>query len=192
MQIGLGLAFIVALYTVALRRREQLPVIAHLLVGLGSLALLVLGLYVFHLHGMASRSLLLAAYITFCSLIWIVTGIAAYMRMYQWCGWIGLSLVYGWMIQQYAEVSTLGAAQIAWLPVSFLLIWLGWLLQRRIKQIGSVLLITGGFLWFAPEIHTYWFMESPTGMLQLLLLGKISIAGIVLYRFRNQWIEWVV
>jgi hypothetical protein len=80
---------------------------------------------------------------------------------------------------------------MSWVPVSIVLAWLGWLIQYRSKASGTVLLVVGFCLWFVPEGFGFGLTDLNRESLQLLLFGKLIVAGAVLFASRKKWTEWV-
>lgn len=192
MQIGAGLLLLFVCYFIGFMQREKRPTLAYAFVGVASLSLLLLGLYMIRLHHADDNPLTIVFYVMLCSVIWLLTGIMGRMSIYHFCGWIGFALVYGWVLKRYAGVTSWAEIQMGWVPFSALFVWVGWLFHHKNKAVGAVFLITGACLWFAPELFGLSAVEQAGQALQLSLLGKIIVAGIVLFLFRKKWIEWVV
>jgi hypothetical protein len=46
-------------------------------------------------------------------------------------------------------------------------------------------------VWFMPELYSVMFVDDAI-LLQLQLIVKIAIGGIILFSMRKQWMVWVV
>jgi len=191
LQIGVSLLFVVCCYGIGLLRRDRAPLVAFGVSGVASLALLLAGMYILREAGMGEPSFIIG-YIGISGLIWLFAGIAGRMSVLQFCGWIAMLFAYGWMMQGALTLNW-GMLELCWLPLSFLFIWIGWLLHHRSKRNARVLMIVGVIIWLLPELHGL-FVEAADAMpiMQLSLVGKLIVGAIVLYALRKKWIEWVV
>lgn len=165
------------------------PVIGNVLVGAGSLALLGAGFYLLKAYG-ADEPPLMLAFVALCGFVWILVGIAARMGLFQYCGWCGLILVYAALLHDRTSLGWAGA-QLSWLPVCVLFGWLGYLFHKGNKSAGAVLLLVSFTLWWMPELYSAYTGVVDGALLQLLFLGKLVIAGGLLFGMRKKWIEWV-
>ena len=192
MQMGSSALLALCLYLVGYTQRKKAPVLLYLCCGLASIYVLFIGLYLLHLHMVASGAYYVG-YVAFCSLLWLLTGLLGRMGMYQLCGWLGLLCVYGWMLaRQLADLSQL-ALEISWVPVSLIFIWIGWLVHHKNKQSAGVLLAVGSLVFLAPEVIGLLMpLDSVLVSVQGVLVGKLLLAGAVLFALRKKWIEWVV
>ncbi|GAA3403823.1 hypothetical protein ACFFNY_03020 [Paenibacillus hodogayensis] len=189
MQILAVLVIVGACYGVGCYYARKTPIIGYSLVGAGSIALLGAGFYLLRAYGLDEPDLMLA-YVAFCSFVWILIGLFARMGLFHYCGWIGLILVYAWLLHEQVELDWAGA-QMSWLPVCIVFGWLGWLLHRTNKTTGAVLLLVSFTLWWTPEVYA-WYAGGVSGqLLQLSFLAKLVLAGGLLFGLRKKWIEWV-
>jgi hypothetical protein len=190
LQIAIGLLALLCCYTFAYRYRSK-PLVPQALVGLGSLFLLLVGVYLLKLHDVGEPAAY-AGYIAGASAVWLLTGLAGRMPIFQFSGWMGLVGCYGWLLHNQLGAMTWLPLQLSWLPLCVLFVWGGWLLHIRMKRIGSVLFLVGCLVWFVPEAYGFAF---PGGLakeaLQLSLLGKIAVGAALLFSLRKKWIEWV-
>jgi hypothetical protein len=189
LQIMSALVIIGGCYMSGLLVARKNPVVGYGLVGAGSIALLGAGFYLLRYYGLDEPPLMLA-YVALCSFVWIIIGLSARMGLFHYCGWIGLILIYAWILHDRVELDWIGA-QISWLPLCVLFGWLGWLLHKASKSTGAVLLLVCFTLWWMPEAYGLYTGEVEGALLQLLLLGKLVIAGSVMFGLRKKWIEWV-
>jgi hypothetical protein len=121
----------------------------------------------------------------------MVTGITARLPIFHFSGWLVLILIYGWILFRNIETFDWLGLQMSWVPVSIVLVWLGWLFHHNNKQISAVLLAVGFLVWFIPDVFGLLLTDLPRNGLQLSLILRIVIAGIVLFSLRKKWTEWV-
>ncbi|MFK7693430.1 hypothetical protein [Paenibacillus sp. HJGM_3] len=190
LQIGLLGAAVIGSYVLGIAASRKSPVLAYSLVGVGSAALLAAGVLMLRLAGKDDPGLFVA-YVAFCCVIWIAIGILARMGLFQYCGWIGLLLVYAWLLQDQEASHSWVGAQLSWLPLCFLFGWFGWLLLRRKMSPGSILLLVAFTIWLLPEIYGFYIEGRMDPMFQASLTVKLLAAGAGLFATRKKWIEWV-
>ncbi|MEW9701622.1 hypothetical protein [Paenibacillus sp. SI8] len=192
MQIGISTLFVVICYFFGYKQKSKAPVISYLIYGLASSSLLFIGMYLMHSYDVSS-SYVYVGYIAFCSLVWLINGLTGRMAIFQFCGWIGLVAVYGWMLLQKLEYPGWFSLEISWIPVSIVLIWIAWLVHHTNKQAAGILLVVGGLVWFAPEAVTFLVdVDMSSRVIQLSFTGKLVSAGIALFLLRKKWVEWVM
>ncbi|MFC5450230.1 hypothetical protein [Paenibacillus aestuarii] len=192
MQIGITTLFVVICYWFAYRRHRDTPIWSYLSCGVASVAMLFIGLYLLDWHGIHEPSAYIG-YLAFCSLIWLLTGFAGRMAIFQFCGWVGLIGVYGWMLMKHLNQPNWLILEISWIPVSILLIWIGWLAHHSNKQAAGVLMLTGALVWFIPEALTFIVdVDISTQIIQLSFVGKLVSLGVALFMLRKNWVEWVM
>lgn len=175
------------------RQRERNEVLGLTLISTGMLLLLGGGLYMLNLHGLNQwgwKTALLAS----CSLFWVIYGIAARIHILHLCGWIAAILVYAWVLSQYKPDPNWYEIQIYWLPIAGLFGWSSWFINRWSKPVSAVLFLIGSLVWFMPECYSMMFIDEVNGALglQLQLLIKIGIGGVLLFTMRKKWMVWVV
>jgi hypothetical protein len=190
MQISISALIILLCYTVGGISRNKNPTIAYLSLGIGSILLLNVGLYLLQKHD--ADKIVIVGYTVLCSIIWMVTGITARMPVFHLGGWLVLILIYGWVLQSNMDAFDWLSLQLSWVPVSIVLLWLGWLFHHNNKQIAAVLLLVGLLVWFIPDAFGLLFTDLPKSNLQLSLMLRIVLAGILLFTLRKKWTEWVV
>lgn len=190
MQIGSSAFFVIIFYILGFINRNKRRSTAYMFFGIGSLLLLVLGQYMLNLHDVENTFWVLG-YLIFCSIIWILLGIVAHMGVFQFCGWAGLILFYGWLLHsRVADIHWL-QIQMFWIPLCVLFIWIGWLIHHRKKAIGNVYFLVGLLLWFVPDIYMIVIVENTNQWMQISFVGKLIAAGVILFVLRKKWTEWV-
>lgn len=190
MQILLLAVGVLGCFVSGLVMKGKKPLLAYVLVGAGSAALLGLGVLLMQFYE-NDDPILLLAYVAFCSLMWIVIGAAARMHIFQFCGWIGLILVYAWLLQSRELEPSWFSTQLSWLPFCVLLGWIGWLFQIRKMPSGPVMLLVSFFLLVTPEIYGLYLSGSIDPWFQGSLFVKLATVGMILFGTRKKWIEWV-
>jgi hypothetical protein len=192
MQIGISTLFVVICYVFGYKQKGNAPLVSYILYGIASISLLFIGLYLLNTYEVSSAYAYIG-YVAFCSLVWLINGLAGRMGIFQFCGWIGLIGTYGWLLLQKLNNPGLFSLEISWIPVSIVLIWIAWLAHHTNKQSAGVLLLVGGLVWFAPEALTFLVdVNISSRVIQLSFTGKLISAGAVLFLLRKKWVEWVM
>jgi len=156
----------------------------------GMLLLLGGGLYMLNVHDIDQwgwKTALLA----FCSLFWVVYGIAARIPVLHLCGWLAAILVYAWLLSRFMVNSKWYEIQLYWLPLACLFGWSSWFVHRWTKSVSAVLFLTCALVWFMPELYAMMFADEAV-WLQMQLLIKIALGGGLLFSMRKKWMVWVV
>lgn len=191
MQTGIAAAGTALLYMLGAVWRVKQPAASYLCFGVGSVLLLLAGLYLLEAKGMTG-GLPVLFYVALCSMIWIATGIAARLPVFHLAGWLALFLIYGIVLRHNIKDMDWIGLELSWVPVSLVLVWLGWLFHHVNKQIAAMLLVVGLLGWFGAEIYGLVWTELDSGRLQLLLAIKLGIGCSLLFAMRKKWVEWVV
>lgn len=189
MQIGVSALFVATCYMLGTVQLNKQPLVSYMTFGIGSILLLYLGIY--WLMNESYSVSFVVGYIAACSIVWMVTGVLARMFVFHFAGWIVLLLIYGWFLHRNIDSFDWIGLEMSWMPVSVVLLWVGWLFQHSNKQIGLVLFVVGLLAWFVPEIYGMILTSIAAEALQLLFIVKVIVAGIVLFVWRKKWIEWV-
>ena len=169
--------------------REKLPKRSYLLAFGGVLYLIVTGISLLELHDWTQGSgpLLL---IGICALVWIVCGIVIRIGLLHWAGWMAVVALYASLLWKHTSDPSWFEVQLYWLPASLLFGWLSWFAYAKIKSAGGVLFGTALVLWFMPELYSALYGVD-SQWIQIEIVAKIAIAGICLYKWKKQWMEWV-
>lgn len=155
----------------------------------GMLLLLGGGLYMLNVHNI-DQGVWKTGLLAFCSLFWVVYGIAARIPVLHLCGWLAAILVYAWLLSQFMVDSKWYEIQLYWLPLACLFGWSSWFVHRWSKPVSAVLFLTCALVWFMPELYAMFVDEVI--WLQLQLLIKIALGGGLLFSMRKKWMVWVV
>ena len=185
--IGLGVA---ALLRVGHRKRKaQKESVGLAWIAAAMLLMLGGGLYMLDRHTDGSW-MWLAGFLGLCAVFWIIYGLAAAIPLLHLCGWAAAIMVYALLLYRLTEEPAWYDIQLFWVPVACLFAWASWLVQRLSKQASSILFVGALLLWFMPEVYHAMLVEEPV-MLQLQLIAKLVVAGLLLYTLRKKWIVWV-
>ncbi|WP_127582680.1 hypothetical protein [Paenibacillus koleovorans] len=190
LQMGLLACAVLGCYAYGLKVKHKNPILTFALIGIGSAALLAGGVMLLRMYG-KEEAVYLVGYVAFCSLMWIAIGAGAGLRLFQFCGWLGLALVYAWLLYPKELSHTKLGTELSWLPLCVLFGWFGFLLQRRGRPSGIVLLLLAFVFWIAPELYGFYVLKSIDSWYQALLFLKLVGLGLVLFGTRKKWIEWV-
>jgi hypothetical protein len=191
LQIGIAVLTLLICYGFAFRMRAAHPLLPNVLVGFGSLFLLVIGIYLMKLNDI-SEPAIYAGYVAGTSAVWLLTGLTGRLPVFHFSGWMGLIGSYAWLLhRKLGELAWL-PLQLSWLPLCVLFVWAGWLFHQRSKQVGGVMFLAGCIIWFVPELYGYVVpVQIPHELLQVSLLGKIALGIALLFSLRKKWTEWV-
>jgi hypothetical protein len=189
LQIGLTAVVTAAFALVGGRLRDKNPKRGLLSIGAGMAFLFGAGFGVVLLNGWINDAGMLWL-LGFCALVWIGCGISMRIAVLHWFGWMALVVLYTLLLSQHAHSPSWLEVQVFWIPAALLFFWLCWFLHIRNKSAGTVLFATGLILWFMPEVYSALYAIN-TDWIQLELLIKIVVAGVAMFRFRKQWMEWV-
>ncbi|XEC96831.1 hypothetical protein AB6A23_10000 [Paenibacillus tarimensis] len=190
MQIAVMAAGVLVLLLLGHRLRPRNEAFGLVFVSSGMLTMLGLGLYYLKLHGIshwAWQMLFLAV----CAILWIIYGIGARIPLLHLCGWIAAIMVYAMLLSRNTDRPEWYEIQLYWVPAALLFAWGSWFVGRWSKEASAVVMITAALLWFMPEIYNALLIVEPVG-LQMQIILKIAVGGILLYALRKRWIAWVV
>lgn len=164
---------------------------AYALLGIGSIMMLWSGQYLLKAQGYG-ESAWLVGFLVFCSLVWLLMGLILNLGILQFSGWLGIVMVYGWLVHAQVAGAHWLPIQLLWLPLTLFFIWIGWLLTQRQKSVGFIYCIVGLLLWFVADAYLIFVSEHDHIWMQVVLVIKIGITIATLYAFRKKWTEWVV
>lgn len=190
MQIGLALCITALSYYLGLVKLRSNKTLSYATLGSGSIFMLWIGQYVMTLHDV-EHAFWFIGYFVLCSVLWIVFGIIFKIGLFQFCGWMGIIMFYGWLLHARIDQIHWLHIQLFWLPLTVIFVWLGWLLHHRNKSLGKVYFLVGLLLWFVPDVYLILFTNHASAWLQFSFISKIVVAALLLFIFRKKWIEWV-
>ncbi|WP_426447778.1 hypothetical protein ACP26L_26195 [Paenibacillus sp. S-38] len=192
MQIGISLLLLAVLYGLGGYKRSKEPLSSQLLLGMASLFVLCVGVYMLNLHGLG-QPVPIVGYVFLCSLLWIGTGMLARFVLFQLCGWVALTFCYGWLLHHQLETMDWATLELSWVPLSLLFCWLSWMIHERSRQSSLVFFLLSLIVWYMPELYGMLYAEQYGGeTVQWMLLGKMVVEAALLFIWRKKWIEWVV
>jgi hypothetical protein len=190
LQTGVSLSVIIGLLFYGQRCRvnnQEATGLAY--IGIGMVFMLGIGLYMLNLHGLSEWGWT-AAYLTLCSLFWILFGIGVRIPVLHFCGWAAAILVYTLLLAKNSMEPEWYEVQLYWVPGAFVFGWFSWFVHRWSKPASGVLFVTGALLWFMPELHTAFILDEQA-WIQVQLIVKIALGGVMIFALRKQWIAWV-
>lgn len=192
MQIGISIIFLAGCYGWGGSKLEKEPMAAQILIGMASLFLLFIGVYLLRLHGVQA-SVPVVAYVALCSVVWILTGLLARLALFQLCGWVSLVFCYGWLLHYQLETLSWITLQLSWMPLAILFCWMSWIIHEKNRQVGLVFFLLSLIVWYMPELYAMLYAEKyGTQTVQWLLLSKLLVEAGLLFAWRKKWTEWVV
>jgi hypothetical protein len=191
LQIAVSVLFVIALIIFGIKIASRSMPVAYLSLGAGCLLMLIAGEWLLIQHGHEDSGWAIG-YLALCCLVWTVIG--AYLRLafLSFSGMTGILFVYAWLLNLWLEPLYGILLQLAWMLVAVLFIWLARSVGQQLRSFGRSCFIEGCLAWLAPEIMAAIFGSDLSVGLQVALVGKIVVAGILLMIFRKRWIEWVV
>ncbi|MCZ8511187.1 hypothetical protein O9H85_01775 [Paenibacillus filicis] len=191
MQIGVSLLFLALIYSLGGYKRNKEPLASQILLGMASLFLLFIGVYLLRIHGLDSP-VRMVFYVVLDSLVWILTGLLARFALFQVCGWVSLVFCYGWLLHYQLNSLSWMTLELSWVPLSLLFCWIAWMVHERARQIGLVFFLVSLLVWYMPELYGMLYAESyGEGTVQWMLLAKLTVEGSLLFALRKKWTEWV-
>lgn len=146
------------------------------------------GLIIISINGSLENSGLW--FLACCALIWIAMGIHFPFGLLHLMGWIVLAFIYASLLSVHVVSPNWIEVQIFWLPAALLFGWFSWFFQVRNKAVGAVFFASGIILWFMAEIYAAIYGINRDWLAVQLLL-KMLIIGVVLFGYRQKWMEWV-
>ncbi|MBW5444870.1 hypothetical protein GE107_02175 [Cohnella sp. CFH 77786] len=170
--------------------REDRPVRALLALGGGMLFLFGAGAAILDLHGW-TEGIGPIVLLAICAAMCIGCGLILRLALVHWFGWISVIALYAKLLLRHIPEPSWGQTQLFWIPAALLFAWLSWYLHVRFRSVGIVFFTAGLILWFMPELHAS-MGGVDSRWIQSGLLGKTLLAGLIMYRLRKQWMEWVV
>lgn len=191
MQITSGVIVVLLLLVFGVAMLGRHMILATISLGLGCFMMLIAGEWILMSTGLDSPAWAVG-YLAICCIIWLILGIILRLGYLQFCGWMGLFIVYGWLLANRLDPLYSLQLQVAWIALAALFFWSGWLVKGRQRSVTRVLWMMGILTLVAPELEVYAFAMASSYGPQIVLLGKIILIGIILYVTRKRWTEWVV
>lgn len=170
--------------------RESRPLGAMAIMVAGMLFLFGAGAAILELHGWSDGNGPIAL-LGICAAMCVGCGLALRLAFVHGMGWIAIIALYAKLLFRHVPEPSWGEAQLFWIPAALLFVWLAWFTHVRYPSVGLVLFVTGLIVWYMPELHGALAGVDPVWV-QAGFAGKTVLAGFGMYRFRNQWMEWVV
>lgn len=189
LQLGLSAIVVLGFIWFGFKKRDDQIIYTYISFAAGAVFMLFIGRYLLQLYEL--DAVWFIVYVLFCSCCWVILGIVARMGLFQFCGWAGMLIFYGWIVYDQVESVNWFMLQLCWLPLSAILIWVGWLLHVKWVSSARAFLGLGLLAFFAAEIYGYLLIDREAAWIQTALTFKFSMAGTALFFTRHRWIEWL-
>nr|WP_241254447.1 hypothetical protein [Brevibacillus sp. SYP-B805] len=190
MQIAIFAGFALFFYMLAVWFRKKNSGLTHLFLALSFLVSTAGGIYMLRKLEMGEGALLF--YVTVLCLLWCGNGLVFRFSYYLYCGLLGLGLIYGFAtIGRVSASYSWWLAELYWVPLSLLMIGLGFLLHERNRQLAGALAICGMVLFFGAEIQSLYIARAKHDVIQLLLFVKVFLSSAFFFLTRRQWFAWL-
>ncbi|TVY09639.1 hypothetical protein [Paenibacillus cremeus] len=191
MQIGVSLAILASLYGWGGSKREKEPMAAQILIGMASLFLLFIGVYMLRIHAV-NAPMPVVGYVAAVSVVWIITGLLSRLILFQFCGWVSLVFCYGWLLHHQLDSINWITLELSWVPLAVLFCWMAWMIHEKSRSTGLVFFMVSLIVWYMPELYGMLYAEQYGELtVQWLLLGKMVLEAVLLFSLRKKWTEWV-
>jgi hypothetical protein len=190
MQIAIFACFALFFYMLAVLFRKKNPGLTHLFLALSFLVSTAGGIFMIRKLEMGEGALLF--YVTVLCLLWCGSGLIFRFSYYLYCGILGLGLIYGFStIGRVSASYSWWLAELYWVPLSLLMIGLGFLLHERNRQLSGALAICGMVLFFGAEIQSLYIARAKHDVIQLLLFVKVFLSSAFFFLTRRHWFVWL-
>jgi len=191
LQIAASVLFVIALIIFGIKVASRSMPVAYLSLGAGCLLMLIAGEWMLVQHGF-ERSGWAIGYLALCCLIWTIIGAYLHLAFLCFSGLTGILFVYAWLLSLWLDPLYGVPLQLAWIMAAALFVWLAYTARQKLRSLGRNCFVEGCLAWLAPEIMAAIFGNELTVGLQVAMVGKIIVLGLLLMIFRKRWIEWVV
>lgn len=190
MQMSILVVSWVIAYVLAFVFKRKIPLLSYFFL-LVTILIAITSLYYFGEKWKISQeaslwSLLLVAVYS------VLHGLLFRYPLFMFIGLIGTGILYGTaMLIRMGELFSWMNIELYWVPLSFLMIGLGFLFHERHQQLAYTLVASGLLYFFGPEISSWWVPEVSREMIQIMIVSKIFISAIILLFTRRYWLEWL-
>jgi len=134
----------------------------------------------------------LLIFLTILFLLSCGNGLFFRLGYYLYCGLLGLGIMYGFAtIGRISADYTWWSTELYWVPVSLLMIGLGFLLHERQRHLAGALAICGLLLFFGAEIQSLYVEKARQEVIQLLLFIKVFAGSALFFLTRSYWFSWL-
>ncbi|MFM1651491.1 hypothetical protein ACI7RC_05265 [Brevibacillus sp. B_LB10_24] len=187
MQIAFVAIFSLLFYGLAFILRKRTIAGTNIALALAFFAMAAGGLFLLQKTGASLPVMLL--FLAAACLLWYVTGLLFRLAYLQYCGLVGLGLIYGYeIIGLIAADPSFLHAQLYWVPLAAVMIGLGFMLRRSRAQAGGVLAVCGLLFLFGSEVCMLFIPGMARDVIQLLLFVKILLGSALFFVTRRTWL----
>ncbi len=189
-QVAVSAAVVLIFYIFAFERLKKQVLLSAVLFALGSVIMLLSGIGILSLNELLVPFYIML-FVSLCSVTWMVIGLSATIPVFHFVGWMGLALVYGWVLFIGLDPVSLWQIQSFWLVPFVIFLLAAWLTRKLDVSISRVLLTVAMLLWIAPEVYDgivhVW--QSATW---IALTTKLVVVAALGYIYRVKWVEWLL
>lgn len=190
MQIAISSIFILITYILAFVFKKRTPIFTHISLLISFLLLIFAGMYFIKEFGLPTSTVLV--FMAFICLLWCINGFIFGFSYLLYCGILGFGLLYGIITVNRLEADySWWLAELYWVPLSILMIGLGFLFHERNRQLASVLAICGIVYLYGSEISSLYVADEKRDIIQLLLFIKVFLNSVFLFLTRSYWFQWL-
>lgn len=190
MQIAIFAVSTLIFYILALVLKRRKPGMSQLFLGGSFIVLTIGGLYMIHALNLNKYALLL--FLTIVFLLWCGNGLFFRFGYYLYCGLLGLGIMYGFAtLGRVSGNYSWWLSELYWIPISLLMIGLGFLLHERQRQLAGALAICGMLFFFGAEVQSLYIAKAKHEVIQLLLFIKVFAGSALFFLTRSYWFTWL-
>jgi hypothetical protein len=190
MQIAIWLGFVLFFYALSMGVRRFVPALTHVALAISFLLLALGGLHFLGKLGLGPSFQLL--FLAVICLLWCLNGLMLGYTYLLYCGMIGFGLLYGIStVQRIALDYSWWKGELYWVPISLLMIGLGFLLDQRNSTLAGVFAVCGMIFFFGAEIQALYIPEAKHDLIQLLLFIKVFLSSALFFFSRKYWFSWL-
>lgn len=190
MQIAIFAVSALLFYILGLLFRRRNAGFSQLFLAVSFFILTVGGLYM--IRQLALDKAVLLLFLTSVCLLWLGNGLFFRLGYYLYGGLLGLGLLYGFAtLGRVAAGYTWWSVELYWIPISLLMIGLGFLLHERNRQLAGALAISGLLLFFGAEVQSLYITQAKHEVIQLLLFIKVFAGSALFFLTRRYWFAWL-
>ncbi|UFJ43138.1 hypothetical protein LOK74_11990 [Brevibacillus humidisoli] len=132
------------------------------------------------------------AFLAVVCLLWLLNGLMFRFSYLIYCGIIGLGIVYGVVTTLLVDADySWWIVQLYWVPLSMMMIGVGFLLSERQPQLAGALAVCGLLFFFGAEISSLYIVQAQHDVIQLLLFVKVLLSSAFFFATRRFWFQWL-
>ncbi len=190
MQIAIFSVSALVFYILAVFFRRRNAGYSQLFLALSFIIVTMGGLFMIRQLDLDKTALLF--FLTILFLLWCGNGLFFRLGYYLYCGLLGLGIMYGFAtIGRISADYSWWATELYWVPISLLMVGLGFLLHERQRQLAGALAICGLLLFFGAEVQSLYIAKAKQEVIQLLLFIKVFAGSALFFLTRRYWFSWL-